>query len=358
MSKILSIVGARPQFIKLAPFSKAVRRKYQEIIVHTGQHYDRNMSGSFFDELEIPEPDYNLEIGSANHGAQTGQMLIALEMVALDERPDAIVVFGDTNSTLAGALVGSKLHLPTVHVEAGLRSFNRTMPEEINRIVADHTADLLFAPTGAAVNHLNNEGLKDRTRWTGDIMLDTLEFSRKKADSNSKILELLDLTSEEYLLMTLHRPYTVDAAEVLGPILQAIGQTGKKVVFPVHPRTRKMIAAFKIKNDENIMLIDPQGYLDFIMLQKHARMILTDSGGIQKEAYLLGIPCITLRPETEWVETVEAGWNLVTGHDPERLTEAIKTFNPTGTRPDIFGTFPVAEKMVAALADLMGSEKD
>ncbi len=349
----MSIVGARPQFIKLAPFSHALRRKYNEVIVHTGQHYDPNMSGSFFAELEIPEPDYNLEIGSGEHGEQTGQMLIALEKVVLNEQPHAIVVFGDTNSTLAGALVGAKLQIPTAHVEAGLRSFNRSMPEEINRIVADHASDLLFAPTRTAVAHLKNEGLARKTRLTGDIMLDTLSISQKKAEKQSAILEKLKLTPGQYLLLTLHRPYTVDAAEVLQPILETLGRTGQKVVFPVHPRTRKMITSFKIKNAENILLLDPLGYLDFIRLQTSARKILTDSGGIQKEAYLLGIPCITLRPETEWVETVEAGWNRIVGHDPAKLIEAIESFNPDGRRPDVFGSIPVAEKMVSALAKLL-----
>jgi len=353
MKKVVSIVGARPQFIKLAPFSHALRRKYNEVIVHTGQHYDPNMSGSFFAELEIPEPDYNLEIGSGEHGKQTGQMLIALEKVVLAEQPHAIVVFGDTNSTLAGALVGAKLQIPTAHVEAGLRSFNRSMPEEINRVVADHASDLLFAPTRTALAHLTDEGLAAKTRLTGDIMLDTLQLSQNKAEAQSKILEKFELTLKNYLLLTLHRPYTVDTAAVLKPILQAIDRTGKKVVFPLHPRTRKMITSFKKKTYKNLMLIDPQGYLDFVMLQKHAQKILTDSGGIQKEAYLLGVPCITLRPETEWVETVAAGWNRVVGHDPEILTEAIETFNPDGHRPDVFGTFPVAEKMVEELGRLI-----
>jgi UDP-GlcNAc3NAcA epimerase len=354
MKKVISIVGARPQFIKLAPFSKAVRKKYKEVILHTGQHYDRNMSGSFFEELEIPEPDYNLEIGSGSHAVQTGQMLIALEKVVLDEKPDALVVFGDTNSTLAGALVAGKLRIPVAHVEAGLRSFNRAMPEEINRIVADQACDLLFAPTQTAENQLIREGMQNKTRLAGDIMIDTLQMSLDKAEQQSRILEKFDLTLKNYLLLTLHRPYTVDAAAVMKPILQAIGRIGKRVVFPVHPRTRKMITSFRLRHQQNILLIEPQGYLDFIMLQKHAQKILTDSGGIQKEAYLLGIPCITLRPETEWVETVEAGWNRIVGHDPAKLTEAIGTFEPDSHRPVVFGTFPVAEKMVAALTDLMG----
>ena len=343
--KITTIVGARPQFIKLAPFSKKVREKFRETIVHTGQHYDPNMSDTFFQELDIPRPDYNLDIGSGSHGVQTGQMLIALEKVVEREKPDLIVVFGDTNSTLAGAVVGSKLQIPVAHVEAGLRSFNRSMPEEINRIVADHCASLLFAPTVTAVDNLAREGLAERTCVSGDIMLDTLQLNVPKAMKKEGILKEYNLTSKKYLLLTLHRPYTVDDITKLKSILTVISEVEIPVIFPVHPRTRKMIVDNSIKVSANIMLTEPQGYLDFILLQMKASKILTDSGGVQKEAYLLQVPCITIRPETEWIETVEAGWNLVVGNDAQKLRQAIHEFNPTGKQPAIFGTYSVAEKI-------------
>jgi UDP-N-acetylglucosamine 2-epimerase len=356
IKKIATIVGARPQFIKLAPLSKDLRKKFNEVIIHTGQHYDLNMSGSFFTDLDIPEPDFNLGIGSADHGTQTGQMLIALEKVMLKEKPDMTVVFGDTNSTLAGALAASKLHIPAAHVEAGLRSFNKTMPEEINRIVADHCADLLFAPTKTAVDNLKNEGLEEQLRFSGDIMLDTLQLNLEKAEKQKNVLKKLDLSEKQYLLLTLHRAYTVDEKDVLGQLLESVSQADLPVVFPVHPRTQKMIRSFDLNITSKIKLIDPLGYLEFLMLQQNAAKILTDSGGIQKEAYLLGTPCITLRPETEWVETVDAGWNIVVGNRPQQLLEAIENFSPSGDRPPVFGTFPVAEKMVEEIEIFLGTK--
>jgi UDP-N-acetylglucosamine 2-epimerase len=351
--RIATIVGARPQFIKLAPFSRKIREKFEELIIHTGQHYDPNMSGNFFQELQIPEPDYNLEIGSESHGVQTGQMLIALEKIINKEKPDLLVVFGDTNSTLAGALVGSKMLIPVVHVEAGLRSFNRRMPEEINRVVADHCADLLFAPTGTAVANLTAEKLDKRTFLSGDIMLDTLQDSLPLAEKNSNVLQTLQLKPKKYHLLTLHRPYTVDDLNKLQKVMLAIARLDLPVIFPVHPRTRKMIMEYKLQIPSNIVLTDPQGYFDFLLLQKNASHILTDSGGIQKEAYLLKVPCITLRPETEWVETVKAGWNMVIGNEAEGLANTVRYFHPGGHQPAVFGNYSVAEKMVGKIGEFL-----
>ena len=352
--KIISIVGARPQFIKLAPLSKELRRQHTEVIVHTGQHFDKEMSDSFFTDLNIPEPDYNLGVNSNLHGEQTGKMLIALEKVILKEKPALIIVFGDTNSTLAGALAGSKLHVPVVHVEAGLRSFNKQMPEEINRIVADHTSDYLFAPTQTAMKNLNEENLGSKSYLTGDIMVDAL-FSAVQRTKDSQILEKYELKSDDYYLLTLHRPYNVDDPEKLLNILTVLSELSKKVIFPVHPRTKNILEnpAYVPLNNigtsagrQSIKLIKPVGYLDFIKLQSHAYKIITDSGGIQKEAYILRKPCITLRPETEWVETVDAGWNLLLNPVAENnIAGKIESFEPPDRYEPIFGE-DVAERMV------------
>jgi UDP-N-acetylglucosamine 2-epimerase len=345
MIKILSIVGARPQFIKLAPLSKAIRKFAEEIIVHTGQHYNQNMSKIFFEDLGIPHPDYDLEVGSGKHGYQTGQMLERIEHVLIKEKAKVVIVFGDTNSTLAGCLAAVKLEIPVVHVEAGLRSFNRSMPEEINRVLTDHGADYLFAPTETAMNNLENEGLKNRSYLTGDIMLDALQNNLKIANKKSEIISELKLKDIDYAVLTLHRPYNVDSIENLSLILNTIAKSKYKVVFPVHPRTKNILKQNNFKISDNIKLIDPLGYLDFIRLQNDSKCIITDSGGIQKEAYLLKKPCITVRPETEWVETVEAGWNILVGLDAEKLYNALNSFYPPNEQPSIFGEYSCAEKM-------------
>ncbi|MGK9477957.1 non-hydrolyzing UDP-N-acetylglucosamine 2-epimerase [Melioribacter sp. OK-6-Me] len=350
--KILSVVGARPQFIKLSPLSRAIRKNFQEKIVHTGQHFDEEMSKLFFHQMEIPLPDYNLGLGGGTHAEQTGKMLIALEEVMLKEKPDMVLVFGDTNSTLAGSLAAAKLLIKTIHIEAGLRSFNRTMPEEINRIITDHTADYLFAPTKTAVNNLSNEGLINKTYLTGDIMVDSLNQNIEKAIQSSNIIYELNLTSEDYYLLTLHRPYNVDDSKNLEFLLQKISDLGKKIVFPVHPRTRKVIVENRIKISDNIKIIKPVGYLDFLRLEQSAAKIITDSGGIQKEAYILKKPCITLRTETEWLETIYEGWNILLLPNDDNFCEKIINFNPISKQNDIFGN-NVTEKMVKYIFELI-----
>ena len=343
--KILSVVGARPQFIKLGPLSREIRKEFTEIIVHTGQHYDHEMSDLFFEQLEIPKPDVNLAIGSARHGSQTGQMLAGIELEILKHKPNLVLSFGDTNSTLAACLAAVKLEVPSLHIEAGLRSFNRSMPEEINRVVADHTADLLFAPTKAAVEHLKNEGLGGKAILTGDIMADSVKFVQNKIGENR-------YKGTIYNLITLHRPYTVDDPSNLTKLFIVLSKISELFVFPIHPRTRSVIHENSICIPENIEVIAPQGYIEFQGLLKYANKVITDSGGLQKEAYIAGKPCITLRPETEWVETVDAGWNqLLDINDPDFVKKII-SFEPTDERPDLYGT-NVASNMLKEIQDFL-----
>ena len=288
--KILTVVGARPQFVKAAAVSRILRERHTEVMVHTGQHYDERMSEVFFRELGIPEPDYNLEVGSAGHSVQTGEMLIRMEPIFEKEKPDWVLVYGDTNSTLAGALVGSKLNIPVAHVEAGLRSFNREMPEEINRVLTDHVSDLLFCPAQKAVDNLKLEGVTSGVHVVGDVMYDAVLRHSKTAEKKSTILNLLGLTSKKYFLATVHRASNVDDTKTLLNILETFAILGETVVFPVHPRTRKAIQVAGFKPGENIKLIEPVGYLDMLWLEKNARLILTDSGGVQKEAYWFETP--------------------------------------------------------------------
>jgi len=323
--KILSIVGARPQFIKCVPVSREIRKYHTEILVHTGQHYDPEMSDVFFQELEIPKPDYNLGIGSGSHGEQTGKMLIEIEKVLLKEKPNLVLVYGDTNSTLAGALAAVKLHIPVAHVESGLRSFDNTMPEEINRVLTDHISDFLFCPTQTAVNNLAREGITKGVYMTGDAMVDAMYYNQNLAQTRSTIIDHLGITRGRYLVLTVHRPSNTDDVNHMRAIFDAICKSGIPVVFPVHPRTRKCLMEFGIWDNlpGNITPIDPLGYLDMLQLMQHAQKILTDSGGMQKEAFILGIPCITLRENTEWVETLTDDWNVLVGTNSSKIYDEI-----------------------------------
>ena len=345
--KIVSIVGARPQFIKCAPLSRLIRKEYEEILVHTGQHYDIGMSDVFFDELDIPKPDYNLGIGSDSHAAQTGKMLIEIEKILLREKPDLVLVYGDTNSTLAGVLAASKLHIKTAHVEAGLRSFDRDMPEEINRVLTDHISGLLFCPTETAVSNLKKEGITKGVYNVGDVMLDSLVYNIKIAEQKATILEDLDLNSKEYMVATVHRASNTDIFENLSSIVNAFFDAGILIVFPMHPRTEKFLKQYGLwdKLREKVKVIPPLGYLEMLKLMAHAKKILTDSGGVQKEAYMLGVPCITMRENTEWVETIEDGWNVLVGADYEKIMDAILNFEGAKVRGNIFGTGSASQEI-------------
>lgn len=316
MKTVLTIVGARPQFIKAAVVSRALQAtpEVKETLVHTGQHYDKNMSDVFFKELELHKPNYCLGIGSGTHGVQTGRMLELLEQVLLSEKPDIVLVYGDTNSTLAGTLAAVKLHIPVAHVEAGLRSFNRQMPEEVNRVLTDHASDLLFAPTKTAVKNLRIEGItRARIHLVGDVMYDAALHSEAKATGESCIMEELGLEPKGYILATVHRAENTDDPARMWAIFEGLASVAEEVpvILPLHPRTRATLVRERALKEasRHIRLIGPVSYLDMVMLERNAQLIATDSGGIQKEAFFYRVPCVTLREETEWVELVEMGWN-------------------------------------------------
>ncbi len=353
--KVASIVGARPQFIKAAPLDRELRELCQHVLIHTGQHYDYAMSAVFFDELKIPEPHYNLGVGSASHGKQTGEMLIRIEETLMEERPDCVVVYGDTNSTLAGALAAVKQHFLVAHVEAGLRSFNRSMPEEINRVLADHVASLLYCPTETARSNLAREGIAGGVFNFGDVMYDAVLQSIEIVDSTSRILASLNLPPRSYLLATIHRPANTDNEQNLSGILGALASTDEVVVFPAHPRTSQAMERFGLDLPSNVRLLEPVSYLDMLALEKNARLILTDSGGVQKEAYFFGVPCVTLREETEWVETTECGWNLLVGASEPHIAEAIRHFQPQGERPPVFGDGEASRRIALHLQSVFES---
>jgi len=349
--KVLLVVGARPQFIKAAALVRAMQGRCDFQLLHTGQHYDDNLSALFFRELGMPEPAIHLGVGSnGNRAAQLAAMLAGLEGVLISERPDWALVVGDTTSTLAGALAASLCDRRLAHLEAGLRSFNRSMPEEIIRIVTDHLANLLFCPSQTAQENLAREGIFQGVHLVGDVMLDVLQQNRQRALKTSQALERFGVAEGRYLLATVHRAENTDDPRRLVGILDALQQTGEPVIFPIHPRSRQALAQQGWENGSpSLRLVEPLGYLDLIRLAASARLILTDSGGLQKEAYWLGVPCLTLRQETEWVETVEAGWNLLVGADPQRILDAIHSFQPPSHRPPLYGDGRAAERVVDLL---------
>ena len=347
--KVLTVAGARPQFVKAAAFSRELRKLHNEVLVHTGQHYDPELSDVFFRELDLPPPDHHLGVGSAPHGRQTGEMLARLEPVMEQEAPDWVVVFGDANSTLAGALCAAKLRLPLAHVEAGLRSGDRSMPEETNRIVADHVADLLFCPTQTAMDHLAREGLSERARLTGDIMYDSLLQHLERAEEQSSVLQRLGLERGGYALATVHRAANTDDPAAFERIIDALSLLDGPVVFPMHPRARLALSRSDLETPPHVRVIDPAGYLDMLSLERHARAVLTDSGGVQKEAYLLAVPCVTLRQETEWPETLAGGWNVLAGTDPDRIVAAAARPRPAGEPAKVFGDGQSAQRMIELL---------
>jgi UDP-GlcNAc3NAcA epimerase len=357
--KIVTVVGARPQFIKAAAVSRVIRDDYagkvEEVLVHTGQHYDENMSKVFFEELDIPQPRYNLEISGGQHGAMTGRMLEGVENILLQEKPDWLLIYGDTNSTLAGALAAAKLHIPVAHVEAGLRSFNMRMPEEINRILADRVSSLLFCPTETAVNNLKAEGVSKGVHNVGDVMYDVSLFYRDRARQQSAIQETLKLPQGGFVLATCHRAENTDDPKRLGEILSALATVGRQlpVVLPPHPRTRKLVAEYGLSHHlATLIVTEPLPFLDMVALEQAARIILTDSGGVQKEAFFYGVPCITMRDETEWVETVELGANRLVGASRIAILEAVKVVMRSDllqSNSEPYGNGQAASKIVALL---------
>jgi UDP-N-acetylglucosamine 2-epimerase (non-hydrolysing) len=352
--KILCVVGARPNFIKIAPLFEEFKRykTIKPILVHTGQHYDFEMSQVFFQELKIPKPDYNLEVGSGTHAWQTAKIMEKLEPVLLKENPNLVTVVGDVNSTLAGALAAAKLHIPVAHIEAGLRSYDKTMPEEINRVLTDHISTLLFCPTKTAIKNLKKEGIKKGVYNVGDITYDTFLKYIGIAQTKSQILKKLNLKPKSYFLLTFHRPSNVDNLGNLKNILEAIGESGEKVVFPIHPRTKKRLRKLKHLNIcklTNLQFIGPVGYIDMLCLEKNAKKIITDSGGVQKEAYWVKVPCITLRNTTEWVETVKNGWNILVATNEKKIMKAIRSFNPKRKQYKYFGNGKATKKIVKIL---------
>lgn len=360
MVDVVTVVGARPQFIKCAPVSRVLRTRCSEFIIHTGQHYDEEMSAVFFREMGIPEPDINLQVGSGNHGYQTGHMLIGLEAILLKENPKIVLVYGDTNSTLAGSLAAVKLHIPVAHVEAGLRSYDRSMPEEINRVMVDHVSSLLFCPTRQAVDNLEKEGIVRNVFMTGDVMVDALFMAQSDIRQSGGFPTDSGASPGRYILSTIHRPVNTDDPDRLKGILKGLEGLPFPVILPLHPRTRNLMKGYGIDESgfSNIRFILPQSYRSMVQLMSDARAVITDSGGIQKEAYILKTPCITLRETTEWVETVQDGWNVLVGADTGALSRACENYekNAPSVHMNRYGDGSASVKIVDSvcrfLADL------
>jgi len=347
--KFVTVVGARPQFIKAAVLSQAIRRQHDEVLVHTGQHYDPEMSAVFFDGMGLPPPTVQLACGSGTHAEQTAAMLVSLERVLAAERPDWVVVFGDTNSTLAGALAAAKLHLPVAHIEAGLRSFNRAMPEEINRVLVDHVSQALLCPSQTAVDNLAAEGIRTGVHLIGDVMADAFMAAAENARQASRVLEDLKVRAGQFVLATVHRAENTDVPDRLRAILTGLTALDEPVVFPVHPRTRKALDDLGYVPPPHMKLIAPLGYGDMARLVSTSRLVMTDSGGLQKEAYWAGVPCVTLRDETEWIETVESGWNVLVGADASRIVAAASHVKRPASRPTLYGAPGAGHRSVAIL---------
>ena len=355
--KVITIIGARPQIIKLAALSKELRKYFTEIIVHTGQHYDIEMSKVFFDELKIPRPDYNLEVGSTTyHTEQIAKIIVRLEKVLLKEKPDLVLVYGDTNSTLGGALCTKKLNIPTAHIEAGMRSYN-DIPEETNRFLTDHIVDIYFCSTEVAVQNLKKESITKNIFLIGDVMIDTLVQNIRIAEKKSVILDKLNISPKSYFLATVHRAHNTDNKEKLNSIVEALVESGEKIILPLHPRTKKYLIEYslqsKLKNSE-VIITKPAPYLDMLLLEKNAAKIITDSGGIQKEAYFFNVPCITMREATEWTETLDEGFNVLVGSNKQRILDAIKHFEIKGKSKDTYGRGEASKKIVKKIKELYG----
>ncbi len=358
--KIISVVGARPQFIKAAPVCRALREHHEELLVHSGQHYDYAMSDVFFEQLGIPKPDFNLAVGSGTHARQTGEMMPMLEGLFDEQHPDVVLVYGDTNTTLAAGLAAAKLGIPVAHVEAGLRSFNRAMPEEINRIVVDHISDLLLVPTRTGVANLAAEGINDGVHLVGDVMLDTARFFADHVDP-AETLQAFEVEAGSYYLATVHRAGNSDSQSNLTGIVDAFAQLDRPVLWALHPRTHKNLEAFglieHVAANENIRIVPPVSYIETVSLLRSSAGLLTDSGGMQKEAYFFGVPCVTLREETEWTETVELGWNRLTGADTERIVQAVATLDRPASRPPVYGDGDAATAIARALEERYGGNR-
>lgn len=359
MNKILTVVGARPQFIKASSVSRVIsnHKFLEEIIVHTGQHFDENMSSIFFQELSIAKPDYNLGIGGSSHGQMTGRQLEAIEKILIKESPDCVVVYGDTNSTLAGALAAVKMNITLAHVEAGLRSFNRTMPEEINRILTDHASDILFTPTETASSNLLKEGIsKEKILNVGDVMFDASLFFKQKS-KKPKWIKDINIGDNGFVLATIHRAENTDNCKRLKKIIHGLSSSPIPVIIPLHPRTKQRLDGLDIRLSSQLHIVEPVGYLEMIWLESNSKVICTDSGGVQKEAFFFNKPCITMRDETEWVELVKSGWNVLVGSNDEAIKDAIVNFNTPSERLNLYGEGNSAELIVSNLVNIINENK-